>query len=360
MKETIITKEIELDLNKGNAKRLQNIDVVILAIIALQTLSYILGESSGFGVELIYVKIAILIGGTLALFVLQALRKNVSFLTKNSSLVIVLLSVFMIMLAILNTFAAQQISNDISIYMFVQMAILASIRTKPKYTLLILFPTYIFFAVGMAFFQTNPDYLTSHLFNGALNNVLGLIISIMFYHQSLKNIVDNNDIDEKNKMLKKLSEEDFLTGLYNKRSMYQYLERFISEADINKNSIHLVLLDLDHFKNINDLYGHLYGDEVLKSVGQKIKEHIRTSDIASRYGGDEFVVIFRDTDDEWLTSTMKRILHEVSQLDFKSKQLYFSCGIASWHGECAEELFERADQLMYDVKREGKNNIKKE
>lgn len=358
MKENIITKEMELDLNKENAKRMQIVDMIILGFIALQTLSYILGDLYHFGMEIIWVKIAILTGGIVVLFALQGLKKNVLFFTRHSNSLIVLLSVLVICLGIVNTFVAQEITNDISIYMFIQMAIIAIVRIRPRYSLVILVSTYLIFAVGMTFFQTDPMYLTSHIVNGAINNILGLVISIMFYRQTLKNMKDKNNIDEKNKMLKQLSEEDSLTGLYNKRSMYQYLEQYIREADIEQNSIHLVFLDLDHFKEINDLHGHLYGDEVLKTVATKIKEHIRVSDIASRYGGDEFVIIFKEMKEENLLSIMNRVLREVSQIDFKSNRLQFSCGIAIWRGENAEELFEKADQLMYDVKSEGKNNIK--
>lgn len=360
MKETIITKEIELNLNKENAKRMQMIDVVILVVIAIQIVSYLVSNWNNFGKELVWVKIAILIVGLLVFAILQGLRKEIAFLGEKSSYVIVFVSVLVISLGIVNTFVAQHITSDISIYIFIQMAILTGIRAKPRYILSILIPTYLFFSIGMFYFQTDSMYLTSHILNGALSNILGFVISSMFYHHSLKNIKDKIDIDEKNKMLKQLSEEDFLTGLYNKRSMYYFLEKFIEESTLDDNSIHLAILDLDHFKDINDLYGHLYGDEVLRSVGQKIKEHIREKDIATRYGGDEFVVIFKDTDEEYLVSIMKRILLEVSKIDFKSNRVNFSCGIATWQGESAEELFERADKLMYEVKHEGKNNVKKD
>ncbi|HOO27212.1 MAG TPA: GGDEF domain-containing protein [Lachnospiraceae bacterium] len=169
--------------------------------------------------------------------------------------------------------------------------------------------------------------------------------------------MDKMDIDQKNKKLKELSERDDLTGLYNRRTIYLRLTDLIKEAEKTKKNIYLGILDLDHFKEINDRYGHLYGDEVLKTVAGKILENIREEDIAGRYGGDEFVIILYEVDYESAGTMMKKLLQEVNELDFDTYKLSFSCGIAAWNGESSEELFERADAYMYHVKKLGKNDI---
>lgn len=190
-----------------------------------------------------------------------------------------------------------------------------------------------------------------------MSTVLAFIISRMFYRYGMKDFMDKMDIDQKNTKLKELSERDDLTGLYNRRTIYLRLTDLIKEAEKTKKNIYLGILDLDHFKELNDRYGHLYGDEVLKTVAGKILENIREEDIAGRYGGDEFVIILYEVDYESAGTMMKKLLQEVNELDFDTYKLSFSCGIAAWNGESSEELFERADAYMYHVKKLGKNDI---
>lgn len=182
----------------------------------------------------------------------------------------------------------------------------------------------------------------------------------MFYSYSVKTYADKLNADQVNMRLKLLSEKDDLTGLYNKRTIYRRLKELIDDNKCQGKQVYLGILDLDHFKEINDHYGHLYGDEVLKKVAVKIQENVRQEDMVGRYGGDEFVIIFNDCDGQIVQRAMERIQEEVNKLDFEVCQLSFSCGVAVWNGESSEKLFERADAFMYDVKKSGKNNIKVE
>lgn len=347
-------------LNKENAKRLQVITAAILIVVIFQVIAYGLSDNDMYDNELIRVKLIIIVLGVIIITGLQFLRKDLKFAVKHSYIIIFASAFIMIFSSILNTFYAQKITNDISIYLLVLMAVIAANRMDFKSTMAILLANYIIFAAGMHLFQTNPTYLFSHLFNGAISNVLAFIISEMFYKYSVKDYKDKLDIDQKNKKLKELSEKDDLTGLYNKRALCLRLAELLEEAKVTQGSVYLGILDLDHFKNINDRYGHLYGDEVLKLIAEKILLNVRDEDIVGRYGGDEFVVAFQDIDHEAVSTVMERILQEVNRLEFEECRLSFSCGIAVWNGESCEKLFERADAYMYDVKRFGKNDIKVE
>ncbi len=351
-------KDFIRQLNKENAKRLQVIAVIVLALVSAQAVVYSLSVNELYNKDLIRTKLLIIVAGTITVIALQMLKKDVKIAVKHSSTIIFCCSFFMIFFATLNTFQAQGISNDISIYLLVLMAVIAADRMESKATLIILALNYIIFAVGMEFYQSNSIYLFSHRFNGALCTVLAFIISRMFFRYSIMDFKDKLDIDQKSRRLRDLSERDDLTGLYNRRTIYSRLEELIQKAKETNKSVYLGILDLDHFKDINDLYGHLYGDDALRIISNKILSNVRAEDIVGRYGGDEFVIVFHDIDYESVYAIMARLLQEVNKLDFDKCKLSFSCGVAVWNGESSEKLFERADAFMYDVKRYGKNDVK--
>jgi diguanylate cyclase (GGDEF)-like protein len=347
-------------LNKHNARRLQLISVAFIFVVSLQFFAYVLDKDISYASHLVWVKFAIMVAGFLTVWTLQLLYSGNETALAHSTLIIGFSSFAMILFAVLNTWYAQGISNDISIYMMVLMAVIASSRMQVIITLSVLLSTYTIFAIGMFYFQPNSTYLFSHLINGAMSNIIGFLIANMFYAYSERDFEDKRAIDMKNMRLKELSERDDLTGLYNKRTINMHLMDLIDQSKETGKTLYLGILDLDHFKTINDSFGHVFGDEVLRKIGDVITEKTDEDVMVGRYGGDEFVVIFHDTPLEEVREAMIRLLDEVNQLKFYDLRLSFSCGIATWNGESSDKLFERADAYMYDVKRTGKNNIKLE
>jgi len=155
--------------------------------------------------------------------------------------------------------------------------------------------------------------------------------------------------------LKKEAAEDPLTGLYNKKHLYIRLREEKARADRTGETIAVLMLDIDGFKEINDCRGHVFGDNILKSVAQTIKRNIRASDIASRFGGDEFVVVF---------TALKNVREAEHCIERIKKEIYeelginTSTGISVYKGgekEVAlEELVSAADENMYKEKRTRK------
>lgn len=152
-------KEFKASLNLDNAKRLQFISAVILFVVTLQAVTYLLKESSIYGSELIRTKFAIIGTGIIVVFLLEQIKKQVAIALKYSTPIIFLSVFMMIFMSILNTFAAQAITNDISIYMMVLMAAIAGNRMEPKYVAIILFCNFGVFAFGMPLYQTDSNYL---------------------------------------------------------------------------------------------------------------------------------------------------------------------------------------------------------
>jgi len=148
--------------------------------------------------------------------------------------------------------------------------------------------------------------------------------------------------------LNQLSITDGLTGLYNQRHFYDRLGDEIMRAKRQRHSLGLILLDLDEFKRYNDRYGHLAGDEVLRTVGRIIHTCIREGvDSGYRYGGDEFTVVLIDADEEIARNIGRRIERAIER-DLK---ITASLGYASYRdGKSAEELVKEADEHLYEFK----------
>lgn len=156
---------------------------------------------------------------------------------------------------------------------------------------------------------------------------------------------------------------DNLTGLYNRRFVLDQLEREFARAARSDSPMSLVMMDLDGLKTINDRFGHIEGDVVLKKLGKILKQNTRVSDTAARWGGDEFVLLAPDTDSMGAYIIGERIRSQTEQCRPKisGEELSFSIsvGIASYpvHPSRVTELIKRADEAMYNAKGLGKNRV---
>lgn len=163
---------------------------------------------------------------------------------------------------------------------------------------------------------------------------------------------------------------DFLTGWHNRRYLHERMKEEISRAYRNRTGVACVLLDLDHFKNINDQYGHLAGDAALREASQRINQQIRGGDAAARYGGDEFVVLVPAVSQEQATALAERMRQAVCEVPLKlstevEHPLTVSIGVAlmNMNGQtidldsCAEQLLAEADAALYRAKQQGRNRV---
>jgi diguanylate cyclase (GGDEF)-like protein len=164
--------------------------------------------------------------------------------------------------------------------------------------------------------------------------------------------------------LQDLSFSDPLTGLYNRRYLEISLTRELHRLDREGGSLGLIVLDLDHFKRINDDFGHETGDKVLKAIGTYLKANTRQSDIAFRYGGEEFILALVDspfTSTCERAETLRRGMRELD-LSWERPELSFltaSFGVASFpeHGTTFDELFRVADEGVYLAKQSGRDRV---
>jgi len=171
---------------------------------------------------------------------------------------------------------------------------------------------------------------------------------------------------------KELSLTDHLTGLYNKRYFLMRLQEETARAQRYKQDLSLIFCDIDHFKAINDNYGHQNGDTILREVGTllsggmgelKVVSRLRKSDIVARYGGEEFVVILPETSAEHAAIAAEKMRNALEQntfvIDSKEIKVTMSFGVAGLKEGIrdAEDLIQRADHAMYKAKESGRNRV---
>ncbi len=174
-----------------------------------------------------------------------------------------------------------------------------------------------------------------------------------------------DDLREANLKLKSLVEIDDLTGLYNMRSVYEKLDQEIERGRRYGHGIAAIMLDMDHFKGVNDNHDHLFGSFVLSEVGKIIKKNIRTHDFAARYGGDEFLICLSQTSEEGAKLFCERLRSVLEANTFKHNgdemKLTASMGCAIIvNGQSlidGRSLVRHADHGLYQSKEEGRNRI---
>lgn len=187
-----------------------------------------------------------------------------------------------------------------------------------------------------------------------------------FFDDSEKKLVLFYDItiqEQQKEELKKLATIDFLTGIYNRHHFHTILE-FHLEKHLRYKDLHpfaILMMDLDHFKQINDQYGHLIGDEVLKEFANVIKNNIRKSDFFARWGGEEFILLVPEIDKEKVLLFGKKLLKLIEN-HFKNHSklppLTVSIGITMFQeNDTMKSLVERADQSLYLAKERGRNRM---
>ena len=152
---------------------------------------------------------------------------------------------------------------------------------------------------------------------------------------------------------------DEMTALFNKREFMQRVKEEVNRAQRYGRKLSILIFDLDNFKEWNDTFGHLAGDNLLRGIGEIIKNSIRSTDLAFRFGGDEFIVLFPETSIDGASLTAQKILENISKHFGSEKvKLSASAGIAEYKpGETPEELINRADRALYAAKNSGKNQI---
>lgn len=186
--------------------------------------------------------------------------------------------------------------------------------------------------------------------------------NIIFYQGILLDITVRKQMEAE---LVRLSNHDALTGLYNRRVLDERLAKDIQRANRYKHSLSLFMIDIDHFKSVNDSYGHATGDLIIKGVSRIIEGSIREIDYSSRYGGEEFVVVLPETSLTDAEELAERLCSTVEEKSFEIKDgsnlsVTISIGVSGFieESKSSEHLINQADSALYEAKDFGRNCVK--
>ena len=175
-------------------------------------------------------------------------------------------------------------------------------------------------------------------------------------------------IKELTDTVSEVSTTDELTGLHNRKYLYEHLETEISRAKRYETKLSCLLLDIDFFKVVNDMYGYDWGDILLKKIAEMLRDFIRKEDIVTRYGDEEFIVILPNTPEENAFLFAERFRREIEKMEFipaneeEKHPITISGGIASYPflenvTEDANTLIRYAEHALYNAKNRGKNKV---
>lgn len=182
--------------------------------------------------------------------------------------------------------------------------------------------------------------------------------------QAQESLIESNSsleakVAERTKELERIAYRDSLTNLLNRREITRILDIEMERAQRQKTPLSLLMLDLDHFKNINDKHGHQVGDSVLKSCADSLLQCSRRTDFIGRIGGEEFVVLLPNTDYATALKLAERCRETIEKTSSNGIQYTCSIGVAELEaGEQLEALMQRADEALYSAKDSGRNSVK--
>jgi diguanylate cyclase (GGDEF)-like protein len=221
---------------------------------------------------------------------------------------------------------------------------------------------YIRIAPLIMIFETK-EIVLSDAFTSLLISLL-----ILFAILSLKNIV--LDLEQRNNQLRKEAKIDLLTGAYGREEGFLRGKSDISRSLRNKKPVGFIMIDLDYFKKVNDRYGHLAGNVILKKLSSLCKNEIRNIDTFSRFGGEEFLVILPNIDNIFLNEVAERLRRKIEKYNFnylhKKININISAGVSYYdpnkdRSANPSSIFlkyvKRADEAMYTAKNKGRNRV---
>ncbi|MDN6857417.1 GGDEF domain-containing protein [Pseudomonas sp. CAN2814] len=265
----------------------------------------------------------------------------------------------------------QQVTSSITPFLMASVATALIILLRPRLAVTLYILALAAFELTMTLTQGSPQLRLSNQMGGLTICGIGLILSLILWHGHVRNLrqrqflrQQRRELEEKNRQLEYLAGHDPLTGLFNRRQFDQLVAMELSRVARQPAPISLLMVDLDHFKFINDRYGHPLGDEVIRHTANLLRNYTRTGDSVARLGGEEFLLLLPDTSQpqaRTIAEKVRRLLEE-TPLPIKDNLLYLtaSFGIACLEAGTPgtyEGLYAAADKALYKAKASGRNRV---
>lgn len=329
-------------------------------------------EFDGWRVDIIRVHatVAGLLGGLgILAWLISRPRRNAPLWFMN--LLTLLGSAILLGFGIAITGVDQQVASSITPLLMASVATALIILLRPRHAITLYIIALAVFEGTMMLTQATPQLRLSNQMGGLTICGIGLLLSLILWHGHVRNLrqraflrQQRRELEEKNRQLEYLAGHDPLTGLFNRRQFDQLVTMELSRAARQAAPVSLLMVDLDHFKFINDRYGHPLGDEVIRHAANLLRNHTRTGDSVARLGGEEFLLLLPDTGQAQARTIAEKIrmLLEDTPLPLKDGLLYLtaSFGIASLQAGMPgtyEALYAAADKALYRAKASGRNRV---
>jgi len=243
------------------------------------------------------------------------------------------------------------------------------LRPLPAAWLYVIAYAAFFYAMGLT--QHNPELLLSNRLNGIAACVMGWALSVLLWrkfttitlqHEQLEKA--NTELQQKQRELERLTRLDGLTGLFNRNTFVELTRRELDRAQRQGSSTTILLLDLDHFKRVNDTWGHPAGDAVLRHVATLASSTVRSTDLVGRLGGEEFIVLLPNTSAEAGRKLAEKLRHRIEAHPVSWEKLTIpatvSIGLAgttALEKRDFDNLYTDADKALYIAKQRGRNRV---
>ena len=253
----------------------------------------------------------------------------------------------------------QEHADYIHMYLLMVFFTSAFIYIHPISSFLLILGTYLVFIYLLPEYVADPTGRLVIITNTAGSNAAAWIMSLIMWRSRISVYKNKKLLFKQNIQLQEISKKDSMTGLFNHETSLLILEKEIERAKNFGYPLSLIISDVDDFKRINDTYGHLYGDNVIKEVAKIMSGTARKRDFVGRYGGEEFIIIMPQTDLKEAYALSDRLHNKIKKSNLsESIKVTLSGGISELHGETTNELIRLTDQKLYAAKASGKNCFK--
>ncbi len=282
------------------------------------------------------------------------------------------IGIFIVMAAGAGIAAVDQlVRTQIIPFLTASVALAVFFRMEPYVAVVTYAASYFLFVFALHITQTDPIILSSNVVNGITAVAIGLSLSLVLWHTFVRSLRQEahikrqqQEIHEKNQELERLASIDPLTGLLNRRSFEERFAVEVSRMARDGGKACLAVMDIDDFKRVNDAFGHPVGDALLRRIAQVLAHEQRPSDLISRLGGEEFVILFADTTEIQGTALAERLRLEIESrrfdLEGQETRVTVSFGVTEVDVHAAKpfmESYRRADRALYLAKEAGKNQV---
>ncbi len=266
--------------------------------------------------------------------------------------------IFVIELTLLSLLDSRD-GTDVSAYIIGMMVFPAVLRVRHRLALSVLV------GISTIFYLVHLSLWGVMSFNDTLIilfvTIFGIWIACTLESQRVENLLVRSELNNQNRHLSKISATDPLTGIMNRRSLLQSLHVQFEEYRRYGTPASLVMLDIDHFKSVNDTHGHQIGDQVLTELAQKIQASLRLTDKLARYGGEEFIIILPHLHLQQAAEVAERLRQTIMDMRFSEDSLCItaSMGVAEIsNGDPGiNSVIHRVDKALYSAKHRGRNQV---